>query len=219
MKRHQILASGLTAPLICWCSVAAAQPAAAGAVACNFIARGYVNATQGTAVGYFTGVTGISGSLFSGSPSEKTAFLTFRHDVLSLTTPPPANGDFGFFLGSAGRFNIYYNQNPNGDWSNPDTFSGGTFPGNPVAQFTRPETLFFANEFVQKHVFTVTLVSSREFTFNGHKYDFKTIAPGGLTLDETLNPTPDVPGVTDFPVGIAFAGNCLAVGSESKDEQ
>ena len=152
MKRHQILASGLTAPLICWCSVAAAQPAAAGAVACNFIARGYVNATQGTAVGYFTGVTGISGSLFSGSPSEKTAFLTFRHDVLSLTTPPPANGDFGFFLGSAGRFNIYFNQNPNGDWSNPDTFSGGTFPGNPVAQFTRPETLFFANEFVSKHV-------------------------------------------------------------------
>jgi hypothetical protein len=51
------------------------------------------------------------------------------------------------------------------------------------------------------------------------QYDFKTIAPGGLTLDETLNATPDVPGVKDFPVGITFAGNCLAVGSESKDER
>src|SRR5215469_8870127 len=92
-------------------SAAAAQPAPAGA--CNFIARGYVNATQGTAVGYFTGITGISGSLFNGSPSERTAFFTFRHDVAPLVSPPPANGDFAFFLLSAGRFNIYFNQNPN----------------------------------------------------------------------------------------------------------
>jgi hypothetical protein len=75
-------------------SAAASQPVPAGAVACNFIARGYVNATQGTAVGYFTGITGISGSLFNGSPSEKTAFFTFRHDVGSLKSPPPTNGDF-----------------------------------------------------------------------------------------------------------------------------
>ena len=201
-------------------AAAAGQPVPAGAVACNLIGRGFVNATQGTAVGYFTSITGISGSLFNGSPSEKTAFFTFRHDVGSLTSPPPPNGDFTFFVLSAGRYNIYFNQNPNGDWSNQDTFSGGTFPGNPVAQFTVPETLFFGpHQFFGKHVYTATLVSSREFTFNGHKYDFKTIAPGGLTIDETLNSTPDVPGVTDFPGGIAFAGNCLAVGSEGKDEQ
>jgi hypothetical protein len=58
-------------------SVTAAQPSPAGAVACNFIARGYVNATQGTAVGYFTGITGISGSLSMAVPVKRRRFSRF----------------------------------------------------------------------------------------------------------------------------------------------
>jgi len=83
----------------------------------------------------------------------------------------------GLHLVSAGTFNIYYNPKPHRDWSNPDTFSGGQpFPGQPNAQFTRPETLFaqieqsdVANpapyESIAQHVLTETLVSSQSFTF------------------------------------------------------
>jgi hypothetical protein len=188
-------------------------------VACNYIGRGYVNpeALQGTAVAYFTNIPGISGSLFNGSPSEKTAFFTWRQE--NSLTQLPMNGSFGFYLGSAGSFYIYFNPNPNGDWSNLDTFSGGNFPGNPIAQFARPETLFFANEFVVKHVHPEILVSSRPFTFNGHTYDFKNIAPDGLTFVELGNPTPDVPGVQDFPVGLSIAGNCFGMPSKQQNEE
>jgi hypothetical protein len=224
MKRYWVLLLALTTPFIGSSSPAAPQPTDSLAVACNFIGRGYVNpmALQGTAVAYFTDIPGISGPLFNGSPSEKTAFFTWRHDVLSLTQLP-MNGSFGFYLGSAGSFYIYFNPNPNGDWSNLDTFSGGNFPGNPIAQFSHPETLFFTNEFVSKHVHPEILVSSRPFTFDGRTYDFKNIATDGLTFTELINVTPDVPGVVaekrDFPVGLSVAGNCFGLPGKQQDEE
>ena len=131
---------------------------------------------------------------------------------------------------SAGAFNIYYNPTPNGDWSNPDSFSGGQkFPGQPIAQFMRPESLLLlilqadsANpppfESITLHALTETLMSSQSFTFKGHQYDFSALVPGGVTLNETASNT-GVPGVTGFPIGSAYAGHCLAVGSDDQDRQ
>jgi hypothetical protein len=207
---------------------AEARQIPAAAVACYFVGRAFLNASgQGQVVGYFTDINGIgaSDSLFNGTPSEQTAFFTFRSNVFSLT--PLLNGDIGLDLTSAGTFNIYHNPNPNGDWSKPDTFSGGQpFPGQPIAQFTRPESLFLqvmqsdvANpppyESIAQHVLTETLVSSQSFTFKGQKYDFSILVPGGVTLNELFSNT-GVEGVTGFPVGFAFAGNCLAVASEGQ---
>lgn len=234
---HWIFA--LTALLGSFCSSAEAQQkpwveakqVPAAAVACYFVGRAFLNAGgQGQVVGYFTDVTGLGAadSLFNGSPSEQTAFFTFRSNVFSLT-PLPLNGDIGLDLVSAGTFNIYYNPKPDGDWSNPDTFSGGQpFPGQPIAQFTRPESLFLAIlqsdvanpppfESIAQQVLTETLVSSQSFAFNGHRYDFSTLVPGGVTLNELASNT-GVQGVTGFPIGSAFAGNCLAVASNGQDE-
>jgi len=162
-------------------SWAEVQQIPAAAVACYFVGEAFLNASgQGEVVGYFTDINGIGASdtLFNGTPSEQTAFFTFRSNVFSLT-PLPLNGDIALDLTSAGTFNIYYNPTPNGDWSNPDTFSGRQkFPGQPIAQFTRPESLFVqilqsdvANpppyESIAQHVLTETLVSSQSFTFNG----------------------------------------------------
>jgi len=215
-------------------SWAEVQQIPAAAVACYFVGEAFLNASgQGEVVGYFTDINGIGASdtLFNGTPSEQTAFFTFRSNVFSLT-PLPLNGDIALDLTSAGTFNIYYNPTPNGDWSNPDTFSGRQkFPGQPIAQFTRPESLFVqilqsdvANpppyESIAQHVLTETLVSSQSFTFNGHRYDFNTLVPAGVTLNELFSNT-GVPGVTNpnFPVGFAFAGNCLAVPSTDQDRQ
>jgi hypothetical protein len=199
----------------------------AAAVACYFVGRAFLNASgQGQVVGYFTDINGLGAadSLFNGSPSERTAFFTFRSNVFSLT-PLPLNGDIGLDLVSAGTFDIYYNSNPNGDWSNPGTFSSGQL----IAQFTRPESLFLqilqtdaANpppfESISQHSLTETLVSSQSFTFNGDRYDFGTLLPGEVTLNELFSNT-GVAGVTNFPIGLAFAGNCLAVASEGQDQQ
>jgi hypothetical protein len=214
-----------------------AQQIPAAAVACYFVGRAFVQVDSqgqfvaGQVVGYFTDINGIgaSNSLFKPSsrgPSEQTAFFTFRSDVFSLT--PLQNGDIGLDLTSAGTFNIYYNPKPDGDWSSPDTFSADQpFPGQPIAQFTRPESLHLAIlqsdganpppfESISQHTLTETLVSSQSFTFNGHRYDFSTLVPGGVTLNELASNT-GVPGVTNFPVGFAYAGDCLAVAGGNRD--
>ncbi len=216
-----------------------AQQTPAAAVACYFVGRVFVQVDSqgqfvaGQVFGYFTDINGIGASdwLFKPSstgPSEQTALFTFRSNVFSLT--PLQNGDIGLDLTSAGAFNIHYNPTPNGDWSNPDTFSGDQpFPGQPIAQFTRPESLFMAIlqsdvanpppfESIVQHVLTETLGSSQSFTFNSSRYDLSTIVPRGVTLNELFSNTA-VPEVTGFPVGFAFAGNCLAVASTDQNRQ
>ena len=100
----------------------------------QYVGRIYVNLSTGKAVyaGYVVHLNGISASLFNGAPSEATAFFTFSTDVLSLTSMP-SNGDLALYLVSPGTFNVYYNPSPDGDWSNPSTFSSGQL----FATFTR----------------------------------------------------------------------------------
>ncbi len=184
----------------------------ASGVACHFVGRAYLNpGGQGEVVGYFSDITGISGALFNGTPGESTAFFTFRSDVFSLT-PLPGNGDVGLDLVSAGTFSVYFNPTPNGNWSNPDTFSSGQL----VAKFTRTQTLFLQIGPVSQHVLTERLASSQSFTFNGNEYNFNRLVPGGITLNEFFSNT-GVPGVTNFPVGLAFAGNGTALAGHSDD--
>jgi hypothetical protein len=188
------------------------RPIPAAAVACYFVGRGFLNNSgQGEVVGYFTDLTGIAGPLFSGAPGEDTAFFTFRSDVVQFT-PVATNGDVVLALVSPGTFSIYFNTVPIGNWSNPDTFSTGQL----IAHFRRPESLFLRIPKYSRAVLTGTLVSSRRFSFKGHKYDFGTILPGGVTFDESFSNT-GVSGVTNFPVGLAFAGDCLAVATTGQN--
>src|SRR6516162_231332 len=128
MKRYRILISTLTALLIGWLIPAEAQPIPSAAVACHFVIRAYLNiGADGQRVAevarYITDIPGISDSLFngSGSPSEKTAFLTFRSDLVRLTPLSP-NGVVNVEGVSSGTFNIYFNLVPAGDWGDPNTF-------------------------------------------------------------------------------------------------
>jgi hypothetical protein len=199
---------------------AEAKQVPAGAIACRFVARAFLDANgqQGEIFGYFTGITGVgeADTVFNGQPSEKTAFFTFRA-FFSLTALP-INGDVQPYLVSSGTFNIYYNKNPIGDWSKPESFS----LGQQIAHFMRPESLFIrvlqldgvnsgVIESISRHDVTEILASSQSFTFKGHKYDLGDLVPGGITLYETVSNT-GVPGVTDLtlgdlPFGFAQAGH------------
>jgi len=223
MKRNQALVLALALPLTGWSSSASAQPIPASAVACHFVIRGYLNIGvdgQGVAevAGYITDIPGISDSLFNGPPSENTAFLTFRSDLVTLTPLQP-NGVVNLEGASRGTFNIYFNPSPNGDWSDPNTFSGGqAFPGQPVAHFMRRQSLFYQTDTLSRHDVTETLEDSKPFVLSGHKYNLKNIMPGGFTLYETYSNTP-VAGITGFPIVLPGAGNCAAVAAEGEDQQ
>ncbi|MBV8525238.1 MAG: hypothetical protein JOY71_24470 [Acetobacteraceae bacterium] len=223
MKRYRLLMSALTTLLMGWLCAAEAQPIPSSAVACHFVIRAYLNIGadgQGVAevAGYITDTPGISDSLFNGSPSEQTAFLTFRSDLVTLTPLPP-NGVVNLERVSPGTFNIYFNPTPNGDWSDPNTFSNGQmFPGTPIAHFMRRQSLFFQTDTLSRHDVSEILEYSRSFVLNGNTYDLKDSVPGGFTLYETYSNTP-VSGIAGFPVVLPGAGNCAAVAGEEPNEQ
>jgi hypothetical protein len=176
------------------------------------VGRGFLNPNngQGEVVGYITDISGIPGPLFSGPPSESTAIFTFRSDVFALQ-PLPTDGDVGLSLVSAGAFRIYLNANPDGDWSNPDTFSSGQL----VATFKRGESLFLQIGPASSHVLSESLMSSSDFKFAGKKFNFDSLA-NRVTFSEFISNTP-VPGVEGFPVGLPFAANAVAVESQRWD--
>ena len=123
----------------------------------------------------------------------------------------PTNGDVGITLFTPSTFSVYFNPVPVGDWSNPDTFSSGILIGR---------YQIAAQEFVQLPAFTravgtLTLTFSRKFSFNGNTYDLRKLLPV-WTFDDTISNTL-VPGISGFPVGIPYGGNCLAVASTRQD--
>lgn len=195
--------------------LAGLQPAEAqkeiptGQTVWQHVGRIYLDPSTGQALyaGYVVHLDGVSESLFNGSPSEGTAYFTFSTDVLSLT-PMPANGDLALYLVSAGSFNVYYNSSPNGDWSNPGTFSSGKL----IATFKRDQSLFPFFSTYGVHALSETLESSRSFTFNGQTYNFNRMVPNGITFASFISATPLTTGLSDYPVAFAAAGTTTAVG-------
>lgn len=181
----------------------------AAEVVWQHVGRVYLNPKTGQAVwaGYLVHINGINSSLFNGSPSEATAYFTFSTDVLSLT-PMPNNGDMALSLVSAGTFNVYYNNSPGGDWSNPASFTSGQL----IATFTRKESLFPELSTVGFHSLSENLSSSQSFTFNGQTYNFNRMAPYGITFAQFFSTTP-LTGVADYPVAFAGTGTAIAVGN------
>ena len=186
----------------------AQEAISAAQVVWQHVGRVYLNPNTGQAVwaGYVVHINGINTSLFNGAPSEATAYFTFSTDVLQLT-PMPNNGDMALSLVSAGTFNVYYNSNPAGDWSNPASFSSGQL----IATFTRKESLFPELAAVGFHSLSESLLSSHSFTFNGQTYNLKYMVPNGITFAQFFSTTP-LSGSTNYPVAFAGTGTTMAVG-------
>jgi hypothetical protein len=182
----------------------------AGQVAWHFLNRVLINPTSGEAevIGYFAFIAGIPGPLFSGSPSEATAFFTFKTSVPSSSVL--ANGPVSLTLLSPGNtLNVYLNQTPTQNWANPGSFSAGQL----IASFkdtqdgilgTGPISLLASGSNL--------LVSSQDFVFNGQTFNLKRLTPHGVAITVLTNTTP-IAGTPDFPVAFAAAGSAVAIGS------
>jgi hypothetical protein len=141
-----------------------AKQVPAGAIACHFVATAFLNGApasqyvyQGEVVGYFTSITGVGGSdrllngkYITGQCNDKTAVFTFRALFSSIALLKRGNS-IGFIL-SPGTFDIYYNKNPAGEWSNPESFSAG----QQIARYIRPVSLFSGLWALAGHVASLT---------------------------------------------------------------
>ncbi|KIC51552.1 hypothetical protein [Tateyamaria sp. ANG-S1] len=109
----------------------------AGRVAWYVTERFYVDA-KGASFdeGYFPDIKGLDLPMLSGSgpAAEKTAHFTFSADPFPETTR--TNGDVSLSISPPGRWHLYYNLIPCGDFDAPGTFA----KGQRIATFARDGT-------------------------------------------------------------------------------
>ncbi len=108
---RSVLAAGVTALMTI--AVGYAQPTSAGEVASMSISRGALapDFLSAFGYGYYTYINGVPGSMFSGAPSEATAFFTFRTSV-ATTALLPLNIDETIALSSGATYDIYLDSSP-----------------------------------------------------------------------------------------------------------
>lgn len=162
------------------------------------------NPPQALVFGYFPTVQGLPGLLFSGAPSESTAFFTWT--LNSSGAHQIQNADTTVVVLPTGQsLDVYFHSNPNQSWSDPASFSAGEL----VASFK-------AGSGTQTNSGPVVLVTqsyyltfSKDFSFKGETFNFAGLLPHGFTLfahGSNIPLTP--PPVLTFSAG----GSGIAIG-------
>jgi hypothetical protein len=127
-------------------------------------------------LGLYPSITGLGAGLFHGPPGEATALFTLRSSPIALgaivpnlsighATAVPATGD-------AIRINVYYDQSPDQDYAQPDTFSDGQL----VATYLLPRALVTISPTETRYVGTLELESSSNFTFDNRRFNAQRLA-------------------------------------------
>jgi hypothetical protein len=184
--------------------IVAAEPA--GQVASHGVERDAVNADgTGQGAGYFTFIQGIVGLLFSGQPSEATAFFTFRTDQFS--TGVISNGSVKAVLHPPGRFTIYLNNMPSGNWNDFNTFAQGQAIA--VVEFGTTQDINTGQ--VQIGYTSAMIIQSTSFEFQGQRYNLRDLFPHGFTIAFNTNPTPIN---NSFPLIFCLGFTSFAIGPD-----
>ncbi len=185
--------------------IAAAEPS--GQVASHGLERDAVNADgTGQGAGYFTFIQGIVGSLFSGQPSEATAFFTFKTDQFS--TGVISNGSVIALLHPPGRFTIYLNTTPSGNWNDFTTFAQGKAIA--IVEFGTTQDINTGS--AQIGYTSAKIIESSSFDFQGQRYNLRDLFPHGFTIAFNTNPTPIN---SSFPLIFCLGFTSFAIGSDA----
>ena len=157
--------------------------------------------------GYFPEITGIKGSFFvpRDTPGEGSAYFTFSADPFSSTAL--SNGDVSIGVYPPGKWQLYLNPSPGGDFSKPESFAKGTC----VATFERVGTTSgFGIGSTSVSVLTFQLAASTPFEFEGKTYNFADLVPNGVTQigygSGALQP-----GLPKFPEVKCFGATATAI--------
>jgi hypothetical protein len=179
----------------------------AGHVVSHGLERDKVNRDgTGVGAGYFTFIEGIPGPFFACSPGEATAFFTFRTELFSTQRIP--NGNVVALLHPPGRFTIYLNPAPNGNWNDFSTFS----QGQPIAVVEFGTTQDISTGSVQIGYTSARLAASSDFEFQGRRFNLRDLFPNGVTIAFTTNPTPLN---ASFPLIFSLGFSSFAIGTDT----
>jgi hypothetical protein len=167
--------------------------------------------STGTAqwVGYCPYLAGISGSFFSGTPGESTAYFTFRSMPFQEQTIANGNLTQLFPTSAAGpvQIGVYLNLAPSGNFQTPDTFSAGQL----IANLQPQRAMGTFSGALATAAGTYNVVSSVNFTFGGQTYNLAELTPA-LTVSLLFGaPTAGTYGGSS-QIASSFGGYALAVG-------
>lgn len=158
-------------------------------------------------LGYFAHLGGIA-PLFNGPPGEATAFFTFRSEPFTVQTIQ--NGDLSVSLDATGRFTLYLQREPCGDFSRPETFS----QGEPIATFERLYTAVGTTVGpLASNLFSAALRSSRDFTHQGRTWNLARLIPQGIS-QLGVSSTTELPPPPGYKRVLPFVGSALALGPQ-----
>ena len=187
----------------------------ASGIAFHYVGRVKLDFVHNTGVvyGYVTAMSGINtiGALFNGTPSEATAYLTFRADIQFQALPGNGAlgpGQFGVSptLVQAGSWSIYFTPNPAHDWNDPDTFSK---QGAAVAVLDRPVEQFSVYPTFSISAGAAVVRSSSPFVIGGQTVNLHALVPRGLMDVTSGSPIPLAGSTATSPI-FAVAGYSLA---------
>jgi hypothetical protein len=185
-----------------------------GGIAFHYIARVKVNFLDGTGVvyGYLSTLPGLASSapLFKGTPSEATAYLTFRANINFVALPgngPLGSGQYGVtpIVVEPGSWSVYFTPGPAHNWDDPDTFSNGQI----VATLNRSLEQFSVYPTFAINAGAATWQSSSPFTLGGQTINLRQFAPHGLVAVTSGSPIPLQGSTLTAPI-FAVSGYSLA---------
>lgn len=180
-----------------------------GTIVYNYVGRIYIDPATGTGqvAGYFPSIASIGiDKAFQGTPTEATAFFTYRSEPLRFTNLP-SDGDTAITLLDAGKWHIYFNPNPASNWNEPSSFSQGQL----IADLTHNALAIVSTGQAHQAVFSGELLAGYDFVFNGKNLNLADFFPDGITNFSSATNTV-VRGPSDFPVTFPDAGWAVAKG-------
>jgi hypothetical protein len=188
-----------------------------GRVAYHFVAR-LLQSPTGTlfVIGYVNFLDGVSAPLFDGTPSEKTALITFRSDIFSVTQL--FNGNvmvLNWPSTPAPVVRFYLNNSPNQDWNEPDSFSSGQLIGSFSGRVGQIVIDLTGTTAVV--TYSYDWMSTQNFSLGGKMVNLGRLSPGGGTISNYVSTVPVPTRRTDFPTALTSAGTSFVIGPGSKD--
>jgi hypothetical protein len=184
----------------------------AGTIATQLVGRMLVDSSGNAQwIGYCAFLAGITGSFFSGTPSEATAYFTFQSTQFQEQTIP--NGNLTQLIPTSTNgpieISIYLNTSPSGNFQNPATFSQGQL----LAQIQPQRAMGTVAGSLVFAAGTYDFVNSSDFTFDGQTYNLAKLTPS-LTISLIFGaPVAGSYGSTTNATIFSFGGYGLAVGN------
>jgi hypothetical protein len=159
---------------------------------------------------YFPAIEGIGTNLFNGTPGVRTAFFTARSNKFSGLALVNANVGILTLAPGSERIvmNVYFNPNPDRDFSRPESFSDGQLVGVYPVSAGSTTLVEGANS---TFVYSAQLDTSSEFTFRGRTFNGRNLLPAfSVFLNGSASFIPALQGGSGFVTpmaGVMIAAN------------